>query len=130
MMWNALHSPSTTHRIIVSHDWTENVYKTRDVYVNIAPVPSMWGRLCKALDREDLIDHSDFPTREVRRRHRVEVNGLIQSIVAEMDTAALMRKLEEAQAPCGPIYSIKEAFDDPQAQHIELGQSVTAADGS
>jgi len=63
-----------------------NVYKTRDGYVNIAPVPAMWGRLCKALEREDLIDHPDFATREVRRQHRAEVNGLIQSIVAEMDT--------------------------------------------
>ncbi len=52
---------------------------------------------------------------------------MIQSIVAEMDTATLMRKLEDAQVPCGPIYSIKEAFDDPQARHLALGQSVTAA---
>jgi formyl-CoA transferase len=43
-----------------------NVYKTKDGYVNIAPVPAMWGRLCKALGREDLIDHPDFATREVR----------------------------------------------------------------
>jgi crotonobetainyl-CoA:carnitine CoA-transferase CaiB-like acyl-CoA transferase len=106
-----------------------NVYKTKDGYVNIAPVPSMWGRLCKALDREDLINHPDFATRETRRKRRTEINGLIQSITIEMDTATLMRKLEEAQVPCGPIYSIKEAFDDPQAKHLELGQTVTAADG-
>ena len=90
----------------------------------------MWGRLCKALGREDLIDHPDFATREVRRKRRTEVNGLIQSITAEMDTAELMRKLEEAQVPCGPIYSIEEAFNDPQAKHLKLGQSVTATDGS
>src|ERR1700727_3848609 len=64
-----------------------NVYKTKDGYVNIAPVPSMWGRLCKALGREDLIEHPDFATREVRRKRRKEINGLIQSITAEMDTA-------------------------------------------
>ena len=68
-----------------------NVYKTKDGYVNIAPVPAMWGRLCKALGREDLIDHPDFATREIRRkRRRAEVNALIQSITAEMDTATLM----------------------------------------
>jgi len=39
-----------------------NVYKTKDGYVNIAPVPAMWGRLCKALGREDLIEHPDFAT--------------------------------------------------------------------
>jgi crotonobetainyl-CoA:carnitine CoA-transferase CaiB-like acyl-CoA transferase len=90
----------------------------------------MWGRLCKALGREDLVDHPDFATREARRKRRAEVNAMIQSIVAEMDTATLMRKLDEAQVPCGPIYSVKEAFEDPQARHLGLGQNVTAADGS
>jgi crotonobetainyl-CoA:carnitine CoA-transferase CaiB-like acyl-CoA transferase len=106
-----------------------NVYKTRDGYVNIAPVPAMWGRLCKALGREDLIAHPDFATREARRSRRREVNGLIQSIVAEMDTATLTRRLDEAEVPCGPIYSIDEAFNDPQAKHLGLAQSLTATDG-
>jgi crotonobetainyl-CoA:carnitine CoA-transferase CaiB-like acyl-CoA transferase len=106
-----------------------NVYKTKDGYVNIAPIPSMWGRLCKALGREDLIEHPDFATREVRRKRRKEVNGLIQSITAEMDTATVMAKLDAAEVPCGPIYSIEEAFNDPQAKHLGLGQTVTGTDG-
>jgi crotonobetainyl-CoA:carnitine CoA-transferase CaiB-like acyl-CoA transferase len=40
-----------------------------------------------------------------------------------------MHKLEQAEVPCGPIYSIEEAFNDPQARHLALGQTVTAADG-
>jgi crotonobetainyl-CoA:carnitine CoA-transferase CaiB-like acyl-CoA transferase len=106
-----------------------NVYKTKDGYVNIAPIPSMWGRLCKALGREDLIEHPDFATREVRRKRRKEVNGLIASITAEMDTATVMAKLDAAEVPCGPIYSIEEAFNDPQAKHLGLGQTVTGTDG-
>jgi crotonobetainyl-CoA:carnitine CoA-transferase CaiB-like acyl-CoA transferase len=106
-----------------------NAYKTKDGYVNIAPIPSMWGRLCKALDREDLTHHPDFATREVRRKRRKEINSLIASITAEMDTATLMAKLEAAEVPCGPIYSIEEAFNDPQARHLGLSQSVTATDG-
>jgi formyl-CoA transferase len=106
-----------------------NVYRTKDGYVNIAPIPPMWGRLCKALGREDLIDHPDFATREVRRKRRQEVNSLIQSITAEMDTATLMRRLDAAEVPCGPIYSVEEAFNDPQARHLGLGQHVTTTDG-
>ena len=37
--------------------------------------------------------------------------------------------LEAAKVPCGPIYSIDEAFNDPQAKHLELSQTVTAVDG-
>lgn len=106
-----------------------NAYRTKDGYVNVAPIPPMWGRLCKALGREDLIDHPDFATRDVRRKRRKEVNALIQSITAEMDTATLMAKLDAAEVPCGPIYTIGEAFNDPQAKHLELGQTVTATDG-
>jgi formyl-CoA transferase len=106
-----------------------NAYRTKDGYVNIAPIPSMWPRLCKALGREDLIEHPDFATREVRRKRRKEVNDLIQSIVAEMDSATLMAKLDAAEVPCGPIYSIDQAYADPQAQHMRLTQPVTAVDG-
>jgi crotonobetainyl-CoA:carnitine CoA-transferase CaiB-like acyl-CoA transferase len=46
-----------------------------------------------------------------------------------MDTATLMAKLEAAEVPCGPIYSLDEAFNDPQARHLGLSQPVTATDG-
>ncbi|MEA2906397.1 MAG: hypothetical protein QOI12_3784 [Alphaproteobacteria bacterium] len=106
-----------------------NAYKTKDGYVNVAPIPSMWGRLCKALVKEEWIDHPDFATREVRRKRRNEINGLIADIVAEMDTATLMAKLEAAEVPCGPIYSIDQAYGDPQARHMKLTQTLTAVDG-
>src|SRR5262245_6708279 len=32
-----------------------NAYKTRDGYVNVAPIPSMWPRFCKALGKEEWI---------------------------------------------------------------------------
>jgi formyl-CoA transferase len=106
-----------------------NAYKTRDGYVNIAPIPSMWGRLCKALGREDLTDHPDYATREVRRKRRAEINALIQSITEQMDTATLIAKLQAAEVPCGPIYNLEQAFADPQSKHLGLSQTVTAHDG-
>jgi crotonobetainyl-CoA:carnitine CoA-transferase CaiB-like acyl-CoA transferase len=106
-----------------------NAYRTSDGYVNVAPIPSMWGRLCKALGLEDLIEHPDFATREVRRKRRKEVNALIQSITEKMTTAELVQRLEAAEVPCGQIYTIDAAFNDPQAKHLQLSQTVTAIDG-
>jgi crotonobetainyl-CoA:carnitine CoA-transferase CaiB-like acyl-CoA transferase len=106
-----------------------NAYRTEDGYVNVAPIPSMWGRLCKALGLEDLIEHPDFATREVRRKRRKEVNALIQSITEKLTTAELVQRLEAADVPCGQIYTIGEAFNDPQAEHLQLSQTVTAIDG-
>jgi crotonobetainyl-CoA:carnitine CoA-transferase CaiB-like acyl-CoA transferase len=106
-----------------------NAYKTKDGYVNVAPIPSMWPRLCKALGREDWIDDPDFATREVRRKRRKEVNDAIAAIIAEMDTATLLAKLDAAEVPGGPIYTVEQAYNDPQASHMKLTQTVTAHDG-
>ena len=106
-----------------------NAYKTKDGYVNVAPMPSMWPRLCKALGREEWINHPDFATREVRREHRKEVNKMIADIIAELDTATLLAKLEAAEVPGGPIYTIDQAYNDPQATHMKLTQTVIATDG-
>jgi formyl-CoA transferase len=106
-----------------------NAYKTKDGYVNVAPIPSMWPRLCKALGREEWIDHPDFATREVRRKRRKEINGLIADIIAEMDSATLLAKLEAAEVPGGPIYTIEQAYNDPQAKHMKLTQTIAETGG-
>lgn len=106
-----------------------NAYRTKDGHVNIAPIPSMWDRLCKALGREDLIDHPDYATREARRSRRKEVNALIQSITEQMDTATLTEKLQAAEVPCGPIYTMDQAFNDPGVRHLGMTQSIIAIDG-
>jgi crotonobetainyl-CoA:carnitine CoA-transferase CaiB-like acyl-CoA transferase len=106
-----------------------NAYKTKDGYVNVAPIPSMWPRLCKALGRDEWIDDPDFASREVRRKRRKEVNGLIAEIIAGMDSATVLAKLEAAEVPAGPIYTIEQAYNDPPSRHMKLTQPVTATDG-
>ena len=106
-----------------------NAYKTKDGYVNVAPIPSMWPRLCKALGREAWIDDPNFATREVRRKRRKEVNGAIADIIAEMDSATLLAKLDAAEVPGGPIYTIEQAYNDPQAKHMQFTQTVAATGG-
>jgi formyl-CoA transferase len=106
-----------------------NAYKTKDGYVNVAPMPAMWARLCKALGREEWITHPDYATREVRRKRGREINAEVAAIIAEMDTATVIAKLDAAEVPCGPINTIDQAYADPQAKHLKLTQTVTATDG-
>jgi crotonobetainyl-CoA:carnitine CoA-transferase CaiB-like acyl-CoA transferase len=106
-----------------------DAYKTKDGFVNVAPMPAMWGRFCKALGREEWIEHPDYATRDIRRKRRKEINAAVAAIIAEMDTATVMAKLEAAEVPCGPIYTIDQAYNDPQARHMKLTQTVIATDG-
>jgi formyl-CoA transferase len=100
------------------------VFKTQDGYVNIAPTPVMWKRFCKAIDREDIVDHPNYATPKDRRNHRDELNELIGEIAATMTTTALVDRLNQAGIPCGPIYSIDQTFADPQVRHLGIAQGV------
>src|SRR5262249_13418516 len=106
-----------------------NAYKTKDGYLNVAPIPAMWDRLCRALGRPEWIDHPDYATREVRRKRDREINQEIAAIIAEMDTETALAKLDAAEVPCGPIYTIDQAYADPQAKHLKLTETVTATGG-
>ena len=100
------------------------VFKTSDGYVNIAPTPLMWKRFCKAIGREDIVDHPDYATPKDRRKNREALNALIGEVTATMTSAAVVEKLNQASIPCGPIYSIDQTFADPQVRHLGIAQAV------
>ncbi len=99
-------------------------FKTRDGYVNIAPTPPMWRRFCAAIGREDLVSHPDYATPKDRRAHRTALNALITEITEKEDTEAVVRRLNEAGIPCGPVYSVDQAFADPQVRHLGIAKDV------
>jgi len=102
------------------------VFRTKDGYVNIAPTPVMWRRFCKAIEREDLIEHPEFATLKGRRDHRDKLNELISEITASMTSSDLVENLNQAGIPCGPIYTIDQTFADPQVRHLGIAQDVAS----
>ena len=100
------------------------VFKTQNGYVNVAPTPVMWKRFCKAIEREDLIEHSDYATPKDRRRNRDALNELIGEIAATMTSEVLVERMNAAGIPCGPIYTIDQTFSDPQVRHLGIAQTV------
>jgi formyl-CoA transferase len=100
------------------------VFKTKDGYANVAPTPVMWKRFCKAIAREDLIEHPDYATPKDRRRNRERLNDLIGKITGTMTSAELVERLNGAGIPCGPIYTIDQTFADPQVKHLGIAQQV------
>jgi crotonobetainyl-CoA:carnitine CoA-transferase CaiB-like acyl-CoA transferase len=103
------------------------VFATKDGYVNVAPTPVMWKRFCKAIEREDLVDHPDYGTPKDRRRNRDKLNAVIGEITSTMTSAELVDRLNEGGIPCGPIYSIDQTFADPQVRHLGIAQKVESA---
>ena len=97
------------------------LYDAADGPVNIsASGERMLRSFCNALDATHLLDDPRFVDEPTRVEHRAEVNAEVNAITARFTVAELVEKLNPVGVPCGPVYSIGEAFDDPQAQHLNM----------
>ena len=112
------------------------VYRTRDGHMNLAVSGhKIWLRLCDAIGAPELATHADYATAALRSQHRDRLHGDLEAQLRQRDTAEWVELLNEAGVPCGPIYSIDQAFSDPQVRHLGmvdklddiayLGQPVT-----
>jgi formyl-CoA transferase len=99
-------------------------FKTRDGYINLAPTPPMWRRFCVAIGREDLVSHPDYASPQVRRKNRDALNALVNAITEKEATNGLIERMNAAGIPCGPVYSVDQAFADPQVKHLGIAQDV------
>jgi crotonobetainyl-CoA:carnitine CoA-transferase CaiB-like acyl-CoA transferase len=73
-----------------------------------------WPKVCKALGREELIDHPKFNTFEGRAKNRMELFEIF-------DRAFMAKPLEEwkplfMDIPSAPIQNLLEVINDPQAR--------------
>lgn len=99
-------------------------FRTQDGYVNIAPMPAHWDRLCKAMEMEHLQDHPDYATREARLQNRDTLNPRIQEIALTKTTKEWVEILNDASVPSGPIYNMEEVFEDAQVKHVGIAQTI------
>jgi crotonobetainyl-CoA:carnitine CoA-transferase CaiB-like acyl-CoA transferase len=101
--------PATVNVVPHSH------YPTRDDrWIAIACTnDKIYLRLAEVLTGAGLAVPEEWALLANRERARQQVDGLVASWTARHDRAELLRICEQAQVPCGPIYSIDEIFEDP-----------------
>lgn len=102
-------------------------YPTQDGYVNIAMLPRMWPRFCKAMGLDSLLDDPDFATIKARVRNRARVDEIIVNLVRQRESSHWVKILNEAGVPCGPIYTIDQVFADEQVHFLGMVQDVASA---
>ena len=100
-------------------------FRARDGAVNLAASSQkMWEALCAALDAPQLAARPEFATEAQRNAHRAALEEAINAVTQRFSADDLVRRLNPAGVPCGPILDIGQAFADPQVQH--LGMTRTA----
>ena len=101
------------------------VYKTRDGHMNIAASGhKIWVRFCEALGSPELATHADYATGALRSAHRDRLHREVEQRLQARDTAEWIDIFNRAGVPSGPIYSIDQAFADPQVQQLGIAQKV------
>lgn len=101
------------------------VFTTSDGYINIAVAgEATWERFCKALDKPQWVDHSDYCDSTLRSNNRKALNTAINSVIENHSSEHWIDTLTTAGVPCGSIYTIDQTFADPQVEHLEMSQKV------
>ncbi|HUH24629.1 MAG TPA: CaiB/BaiF CoA-transferase family protein, partial [Brevundimonas sp.] len=76
--------------------------------------------LAKALGVEPMGVDPRFATNALRVQHRVELSPTLAALTAGFTMKGLMAALEAAGVPCGPVNTIDQVFEEPQALHRGL----------
>jgi crotonobetainyl-CoA:carnitine CoA-transferase CaiB-like acyl-CoA transferase len=100
-------------------------FATADGHVNIGVAnEALWARFCEALEVQPLRADPRFATNGERVAHREALVAAIAPRLRELSSAEVLRRLEAAGVPCGPIYDLAEVFADPQTEHLGLKPTV------
>jgi len=101
------------------------VFETKDGHINIAAAgDEIYERLCRAIERPDLRTDARFATAKARSTNRDLLMEVLMPVTRQKDSATWIKILNDAGVPCGPIYRVDEAFEDPQVRHLEMAQPV------
>ena len=97
------------------------VFPTADGHINIAASGTvLFERFCKALGVPEWIEDPRFNSFDTRKTNRDELNEKIGEVTSTKPSQYWVDLLNETGVPCGPIYNMKQVFDDPQVKHLGI----------
>jgi crotonobetainyl-CoA:carnitine CoA-transferase CaiB-like acyl-CoA transferase len=96
-------------------------FTSKDGLVNIAaPSARLWQRFCEALDAQSLLADPAYASGRERAANKARLKADINAVTGRYATAELVRLLNAAGVPCGPINDIGQAFEDAQVRHLQM----------
>ena len=80
----------------------------------------MWRRMCRLMNREDLINDARFKNNEQRYRHYPELDVIVAAWVKDKTIDEAIALLDSASIPCGPVYDVPTVLSLPQVAAREM----------
>ena len=105
-------------------------YPTKDgKYVCIvAGSDANFARLCKAMDRLDLVDEPRFARLADRAEHGDEINGIVSEWTSGLPATQIEERCVACDVPVATAYTAADIFADPHITH--RGDLVTVDDAT
>jgi|TARA_B100001093_G_scaffold273225_1_gene261118 CoA:oxalate CoA-transferase len=92
-------------------------FKTKDSYIIIAAGnDKLFEKLCNLLKLNDINKNPKFISNASRSQNIDELKKIIEDKLLEKDTNLWVQEMEKEKIPCGPIFNIKEAVENPQIE--------------
>jgi len=106
-------------------------FKTKDSYIIIAAGNDrLFEKLCELLAMPEISKDNKFSDNSSRAKNMDELKTILEKKLATRSTSEWVKDMEKEKIPCGPIFNIKEAVENPQvdarnmivkAFHKEIG---------
>lgn len=95
--------------------------RARDADIMIAAAnPSLWQRLCAAVDATHLTADPRFMTNTDRLQHRGAMKHALEAAFQRFSVEELIQRLQAAAVPCGLVRTVAQALEDPQVDARQL----------
>jgi crotonobetainyl-CoA:carnitine CoA-transferase CaiB-like acyl-CoA transferase len=97
------------------------VYKTKDGYITAGALSnSEWEGMCRALDREDLVNDPRFDSVVARGKNGAERRAITSAEIEKWPTKEILKRLDASNVPCAPVLSRQDLLNDEQVRINEL----------
>ena len=96
-------------------------FKTKDSYIIIAAGnDKLFKNLCDVLKISEISDDKRFNTNSLRCENMDQLKEIFEKKLSEKNTGEWIKEMEQYKIPCGPIFNIKQAVENPQIQERNM----------
>jgi formyl-CoA transferase len=110
----------------LKHLYPRGAFECRDGFLALnIPDDIQWGRLCQAMEREDLKDDPRTENGTARAANADFIRETIEAWLADKTRAQAEALLGEQGVPSGPVFTAEDVFNDP---HIAARKMLVTVD--
>ena len=96
-------------------------FKTKDSYIIIAAGnDKLFTKLCEVLNINDIPKEKRFNSNSLRCENMDSLKKILEDKLKLKNTNEWIKEMEKLKIPCGPIFNIKQAVENPQIKHRNM----------